>query len=203
MDFYVFRHGQTDWNRERRIQGHSNIPLNEEGRLQAAELRETLSHLNLDIIFSSDLDRAYETALIASDGLGIEVIKEPRLREAHFGQAEGMLIEDIVNTFGEDSWARFMKLDPNHLDISFPDGETRRNSIHRMRSVIEELINKNEYKRVGISTHGGVVRNLLGSYLMEKKTGENFDIPIPNCVVYQLSYKAGEAGEFNVSGPLK
>lgn len=200
MKFYVFRHGQTDWNRERRIQGHSNIPLNDEGRRQATQLREILSHLNLDIIFSSDLERAYETALIASDGLAIEVIKDQRLREAHFGQAEGMLIEDIIKTFGEDSWTRFMKLDANHLDISFPDGETRRNSILRMRSVIDELIKKNEYQRIGISTHGGVVRNLLGSYLMDKSSGQSFDIPIPNCVVYELSY---EAGEFNISGPLK
>jgi len=199
MEFYVFRHGQTDWNKERRIQGHSDIPLNDEGRRQASQLRETLSHLNLDIIFSSDLDRAYETAVIACDGLGLEVIKDQRLREAHFGQAEGMLIEDIMKTFGENTWRKFMKLDPNHLDICFPDGETRRNSILRMRAVIDELIERKQYERIGISTHGGVVRNLLGSYLMEKKAGESFDIPIPNCVVYELSYKGGE---FEVSGPL-
>ncbi len=199
MKFYIFRHGQTDWNKERRIQGHSNIPLNEEGRRQATELQQVLSRLNLDIIYSSDLDRAYETAQIGAEGLGLEIIKEQRLREAHFGQAEGMLIEDIMKTFGEDSWQRFMKLDPNHLDVCFPDGETRRNSILRMRTVIDDVIKDGRFERVGISTHGGVVRNLLGSYLMEKERGGSFDIPIPNCVVYELSYTSGD---FEVSGPL-
>lgn len=199
MKFYIFRHGQTDWNKDRRIQGHSNIPLNEEGRKQALGLKEILSGLDLEIIYSSDLDRAYETACIARTGLDIEVIKDHRLREADFGQAEGMLIEDVIKTFGKDSWNRFMKFDPNHLDISFPGGETRRHSIARMRSVVDELIEKNEYERVGISTHGGVVRNLLASYLMEKKTGGDFDIPIPNCVVYELSF---ENDNFSIMGPL-
>ncbi len=200
MKFYIFRHGQTDWNKERRIQGHSNTPLNDLGRSQATELRRKLSGLNLQIIYSSDLDRAFETAQIGVKGLDIEIIKDERLREAQFGQAEGMLIEDIMKTFGEESWERFMKLDPNHLDICFPDGETRRNSILRMRSVIDEIIKEGKYERVGISTHGGVVRNLLGSYLMEKDRESNYDIPIPNCVVYELNY---QNGSFDITGPLE
>lgn len=200
MKFYIFRHGQTDWNKEQRIQGHSNTPLNDLGRSQAVELQRKLAGLELEIVYSSDLDRAYETAQIGANGLDIEIIKDKRLREAQFGQAEGMLIDDIMKTFGKDSWERFMKLDPDHLDVCFPDGETRRNSILRMRSVINEIINEGKYKRVGISTHGGVVRNLLGSYLMEKDSSGNFDIPIPNCVVYELSY---DEGSFNISGPLE
>jgi len=199
MKFYLFRHGQTDWNKERRIQGHSNIPLNEEGRGQALKLRDVISSLNLDIIYSSDLDRAFETAFIASQGLDIEIVKEKRLREASFGKAEGMLLADIIKEFGEDSWQRFMKLDRDHLDACFPEGETRRHSIERMRSVIDEIINEGKYQKIGISTHGGVVRNLLGSYLMDSDPGGVFDIPIPNCVVYEL---ATEEGDFSISGPL-
>lgn len=199
MKFYLFRHGQTDWNKEKRIQGHSNIPLNEEGRVQALKLRDVISSLNLDIIYSSDLDRAFETATISSQGLNIEIVKEKRLREASFGKAEGMLLADIIKEFGEDSWQRFMKLDRDHLDACFPEGETRRSSIERMRSVIDEVISSGKYQRVGISTHGGVVRNLLGSYLMDSDPGGVFDIPIPNCVIYELSVKEGK---FSISGPI-
>ena len=154
----------------------------------------------LDIIFSSDLDRAFETAQIGTQGLGLDIIKEKRLREAHFGDAEGKLLPDILTTFGKDLWDKFMTFDIDHLDLSFPNGETRRDSISRMRAVIDEIIESNKYSKVGISTHGGVVRNLLGSYLMESEGERVFDIAIPNCVVYELSYSDGV---FRVSGPIE
>ena len=200
MKFYLFRHGQTDWNKERRIQGHSNIPLNKTGQEQALKLREILSHLELDIIYSSDLDRAFETAVIGIGDADIKVEKDIRLREAHFGEAEGMLLGDIVSKFGEDTWNKFMTLDPDDLEISFPGGESRKSSIVRMRAVIDELRRDNKFERVGISTHGGVVRNLLASYLIESGKQGRFDIPIPNCVVYELDFSTGEA---IVSGPIE
>ena len=200
MKFYLFRHGQTDWNKERRIQGHSNIPLNKTGQEQALKLREILSHLELDIIYSSDLDRAFETAVIGIGDTDIKVEKDIRLREAHFGEAEGMLLGDIVSKFGEDTWNKFMTLDPDDLEISFPGGEYRKSSIVRMRAVIDELRRDNNFERVGISTHGGVVRNLLASYLIESGKQGKFDIPIHNCVVYELDFSTGEA---IVSGPIE
>ncbi len=199
MKFYVFRHGQTDWNKETRIQGHSNIPLNSQGREQAKELSKILEKLDLEIIYSSDLDRAYETAQIACEKLDIEIIKDKNLREAHFGDAEGLLLDQIIEKFGSDLWEKFMKVDIDHLDICFPHGETRRDSIIRMRGVIDRIITEGKFSRVGISTHGGVVRNLLGSYILEKGKTKTVDIPIPNCVVYELEFRDSD---FYVSGPV-
>lgn len=199
MKFYFFRHGQTDWNKVRRIQGHSNIPLNEQGKSEATELSDFVKTLDLEIVYSSDLDRAFETAQIATHGLDLEIIKEARLREANFGDAEGRTIPEIVELFGNDLWEKFMKVDPNNMNIGFPGGETRADSIKRMRSFIDEVRKENQYERVGISTHGGVVRNLLGSYILEHSERRDFDIPIPNCVCYELAFEEGKAV---VTGPL-
>lgn len=194
MNFYIFRHGQTDWNLSTRIQGFTDIPLNSHGQRQASDLYEKLKNLDLDIIYSSDLERAFETALISTKQLNLQIVKDQRLREAYFGDAEGMLRDDAIEKFGHELWNRFMVVNPEDLDVSFPNGETRGESIQRMRSIIDEIRTMN-YKNVGISTHGGVVRNLLHSYLPVGTP----TLEIPNCVVYKLSFVENSA---TVEGPL-
>lgn len=195
MKFYLFRHGETDWNKVQRIQGSTNTPLNAKGREQAKGLIPLFEELQPEIIFSSDLQRAFDTGSTIANALGIPIKKDQRLREAYFGEAEGMKVSEIKETFGEDIWENFKIMTPEHEDLSFPGGESRRESVKRMRSVIEEIISLGEYKAVGISTHGGVVRNLLHSYL---EPGHP-PIEIPNCVTYLLEYKEGL---FKVKGPL-
>src|ERR1700749_4512270 len=97
----LFRHGETDWNVEERFQGHIDVPLNENGRAQARGLVEKLAPMGLQVILSSDLSRALETARIAARGLGgIAVEIDPRLREAHLGGAQGLTREEIEKKFG-------------------------------------------------------------------------------------------------------
>ncbi len=91
--FYIVRHGQTDWNVQKKIQGHADIPLNDTGRAQAAELSETLGPIAFDYCFSSDLQRAAETALILNRNSSIQV--DQRLRERNFGPWEGCLAPGI------------------------------------------------------------------------------------------------------------
>jgi probable phosphoglycerate mutase len=195
MNFYIFRHGQTDWNKEWRIQGSSNIPLNAEGRSQALALAQKFKAIEVDIILSSDLDRAYDTALAVSQVTNTEVVKDRRLREAFFGEAEGKTVDEIKEKYGADMWENFRKMSSKYKDQCFPGGETRGDSVLRMRSVVDECIKKNTYRNIALSTHGGVVRNLLHSYLPEDAPS----LAIPNCVLYLLRY---ENGEFNIKGPL-
>ena len=89
------RHGETDWNREFRIQGSSDIELNELGRKQAHALAQELEHVELDAIYSSDLSRARATAEAVAASHGLEVRLDPRLRERSFGSWEGLTREDI------------------------------------------------------------------------------------------------------------
>ena len=87
---YIVRYGETDWNKEGRCQGHSNIPLNEQGRNQAREVREKLKDVNFDVVFCSPLDRTIETARIITDG---KIITDDRIIERTLGKMDG---HDIV-----------------------------------------------------------------------------------------------------------
>ncbi|MEC7276416.1 MAG: histidine phosphatase family protein [Bdellovibrionota bacterium] len=196
MKFYVFRHGQTDWNKESRIQGSTNTELNDQGREDAKGLIPLMEKLRPEIIYTSDLNRAFDTGKTVADALGIPIIKEARLREANFGQAEGMTVPEIIEKWGAQMWEDFRRINPDNREACFPDGETRGDSVKRMRSVVDEIRAAGEYERVGLSTHGGVVRNLLHSYLPP----ESESLPIPNCVTYLLEFKEGEV---TVEGPLK
>lgn len=191
----LFRHGQTDWNLERRCQGHTNIPLNEHGRHQARRLAEFLKELPLQVIFSSDLDRAFETAkFVGEHHLGIEIFTTDLLREGYLGEAEGMKIDEIKNRFGKQRWDSFRHQNGNWLDLSFPGGETRRESLDRVLSFVESLVERPE-QNIALSTHGGLMRSLLHSFLPDGHP----PLEIPNCVVYQLIL---EDKQWRVDGPM-
>ena len=89
MEIYLFRHGETDWNKERRLQGHSDIPLNGFGRELAVETAGSLAGLTFDRAFSSPLKRAFETAQILLAGRNVPLETDERLMEMGFGDCEG------------------------------------------------------------------------------------------------------------------
>lgn len=86
---YIIRHGKTDWNEERRMQGRTDIPLNENGRQMAREAAKEYGYINFDICYSSPLKRARETAEILLEGRNIPIIADDRLLEMGFGEYEG------------------------------------------------------------------------------------------------------------------
>ncbi len=92
----MVRHGRTDWNRDGRFQGHADIPLNEEGRAQAAHLARALAQTRFDRCVSSDLSRALETARAICSATPPAIEIDPRWREYHFGDWEGLTWEQIV-----------------------------------------------------------------------------------------------------------
>jgi probable phosphoglycerate mutase len=149
------RHGETDWNREQRWQGHADPGLNETGRRQAAELARRLAGLGLAAIYSSDLRRARETAEAVGAAAGLEVVPEPGLREIDVGEWSGLTTAEIARDFGEglarhqaggDGWRR---------------GETHAAMSERVVSTVARLAAAHPGQRVLCVLHGGVIRALL------------------------------------------
>ena len=97
----LVRHGQTDWNLQRRVQGQTDIPLNETGRRQARLLAERLRDFEVDALVASDLERAAETARIVGAALGLEPRLGPEWRELHFGGMEGDDGQRATQLYGE------------------------------------------------------------------------------------------------------
>jgi probable phosphoglycerate mutase len=112
------RHGETEWNRVGRWQGHADQPLNEAGRLQASELAERLAGDGITAVYSSDLARARETADAVADRLGLEVVEDEGLREIDVGSWSGLTRAEVERRFPE-GYARWLQGEIGH------DGETR------------------------------------------------------------------------------
>jgi broad specificity phosphatase PhoE len=186
VELFVFRHGETDWNRQQRLQGHTDIPLNQLGREQAEELKKLLSVLKPEIILSSDLSRALETAEIANQALAVPIVETPTLRECHVGIAEGILRADLLQQVGSDMWDRWISIHPEDRDFAFPGGESKNVHLQRLVSFIEEFCLKNSHlNRIAISTHGGSLRRLV--HYCEGAPIEA--VPLPNCVLYKLTFE--------------
>lgn len=192
--FYLFRHGVTDWNKQKKLQGIIDVPLNDEGREQAKELNKFLKTIPLEIIYSSTLQRASETARLASSGIGCDIIEDASLRELNLGDAEGLEIDIAFEKYGRELWDNFCSIDEASLDYCFPGGEKKGVALERMRAFIYK-ISEGEHRHVGISTHGGALRCLLHSFLPKGVK----PIQISNCIVYKLDIEQDRA---NVNGPI-
>lgn len=182
--FYLFRHGETDWNVVRRCQGHTDIPLNENGLKQVEELAQKMQDVPLEIIFSSDLMRAAHTGNRVAQELNVPIHFDSRLREMSYGEAEGLIYHDAISKFGNEIWMKLSSFKREFDHVGFPGGETRKESRERFLALLEEIIQQTGHQHIGISTHGGAIRNILHFFLDE----DHPMIPIPNCVVYCLKY---------------
>lgn len=147
---YLIRHGQTDWNVEGRWQGQSDVPLNKTGLAQAADMARSLQNDGLDAIYSSDLSRAADTAAALAQRTGLSVQYDPRLREIHQGEWQGLLVGDIRTRYG-DAFQKRM-LDP--LNVAPPGGETVRQVKERVVAAVEEILSRHPDERVAIVSHG-------------------------------------------------
>jgi broad specificity phosphatase PhoE len=154
---FLFRHGETDWNREGRLQGHTDTPLNATGLAQAEALTERLRPHRLEAVVSSDLARALTTGRIVAEGLGVPLIREPGLREANIGEAEGLYWPEVKSRFGEALTERWFTDD----DAAFPGGETGLETRSRGLAALRRFVAEQPYRRIGVSTHGAMVRQLM------------------------------------------
>jgi uncharacterized phosphatase len=145
---YLVRHGETNWNAQRRIQGTTDIPLNDIGRAQAATTGRLLARREWDRVFSSPLSRAFETARIISDEIGIDDIATiEALVERNYGQAEGLNYEQIEQQFPGDT--------------PVPGRETREQVAERVIPALIELAQAYPGARLLAVSHGGAIRAVL------------------------------------------
>jgi broad specificity phosphatase PhoE len=152
-ELLLVRHGETDWNRDRRVQGHSDTRLNETGRAQARELAQALAEIELVGAYSSDLRRARETAEIAVAGRGIDVVELPELRERSFGSWEG-LADDEIPRHDPDGYKRWRA---GHGDGA-PDAEPHAALLARIRGAVDRIAAEHPEGKVLVVSHGGPLR---------------------------------------------
>lgn len=160
--FILVRHGETTWNRLGRIQGHLDSPLSMQGLVQAETLAERLSGEEFDVLVSSDLGRAYNTAQCIAKRTGHSVRVDPRLRERHYGIFQGMTRNEAKSIFPE-VYARYHD---ESITFAIPEGESTQECFMRNLGSLEELAVQNLGQRVVVVTHGGVLdglyRNVMG-----------------------------------------
>jgi 2,3-bisphosphoglycerate-dependent phosphoglycerate mutase len=184
--FFLIRHGRTDWNDAGRIQGHSDIPLNAKGTQQAAKVAQLLArHVQkIDVIYSSDLQRAVSTAQAISTTFGPSIITDPILRESFMAEAEGMH-EDEFHKKYDNRHTELDALYPNRWERwhyhSVPDAETKADLIDRIETALNAIAEDNKGKTVAVVTHGAVIKTLIMHYT-EKI------MHTPNCCVAEFEY---------------
>jgi probable phosphoglycerate mutase len=149
----AIRHGETAWNVDGRIQGHTDIPLNDKGRWQAARLGAALAHEQIDIVFASDLQRAFETAQAVARPHGLPVHADAGLRERSFGIFEGWTFAEIEARWPEQS-LRWRQRDPGYGPEG---GENLQQLSARCVGAVTRLAEAHLGQSIAIVAHGGVM----------------------------------------------
>lgn len=192
MNLYIIRHGETEWNKTRRMQGQTDIPLNEFGIHLAEETCEGLRGTEFAAVYTSPLSRAAETARIATGGRN-ELIFDERLLEMGFGDYEGL-------STGKETWnipdPEFKKFFDDPEGYRPPNGgETFGEVAERVKSFLEEIGGKKEYegRNVLISTHGATLCAMLNVVMKGKPLGRVWDGGVhKNCAVTIVEAKDGK-----------
>jgi alpha-ribazole phosphatase len=181
------RHGETDWNRDGRWQGHSNTSLNARGRQQAHELADELTE-EIDVVYSSDLARARETAEIVAGRLGLEVQVDPRLRERGFGSWEGLTGDEIEQRDGEalERWRA-------GEGPGAPDAEPYGAFAARMGRFLEDVLERHPAEHVLVISHGGSIRVIHALAMGLDYVRDHRSIPaVANCAVARYAARDGK-----------
>ena len=190
MILYLMRHGETDWNKDKRLQGRSDVPLNEYGIELAEKTAEGLRHVRFDRIFSSPLQRALTTAQIMAKGREISVMPDEALCEVNFGEDEGQCFVG----------ARKDPAHPLHLFFNRPEayvptgkGETFSQAGERARAFLREKIYplEGQCENLLVVAHGALNRCILNAAAGIPES-EFWTFSLPNCAVSVLEVKAGE-----------
>ena len=161
MRLILVRHGLTEWNAGGRYQGQSNVALSDTGRKQARFLAERFPVRQLDAIYTSDLDRAKETAECVGKRLGLTVCPEKAFRELSFGDWEGLTYQEISSRWPEEAEKLFTAPD----ELVIPHGETFRDLQKRALDKIYSLYEKHIDQTVAVFAHGAINKTILAGLM--------------------------------------
>ncbi len=153
------RHGETEYNRERRLQGALPVPLNDCGRLQSVQLAQYLKKVPIDAIYASPRARAWQTAQIIGETLAQPVIEDERLAEIAFGDFEGHSFAEVKELFP----AAYRKWESGFRAYRVPRGESRLDVQRRMHAAWEDIIRSGDEDTVAIVGHSSAIKILLAS----------------------------------------
>lgn len=156
-EFIIIRHGETAWNADGRIQGHTDVPLTDKGLEQARLVAERLRDERIDAVYASDLQRATVTGQAIAEGRGLEVITTTLLREAYLGEWQGMTLAEVEDKFP----AEFANYRRDSINNRPPGAERLESVISRCRQFLDEVTAERPNERVAVGAHGGSVRGLV------------------------------------------
>lgn len=151
------RHGQTSWNKDKKYQGHSDISLNENGLRQAELVGKRLAEEKINAIYSSDLQRACQTAEMIAQHHALPIIRKQELREINFGMWEGLTYQEIMETWPEI--LRTMYSQPS--ETCPPQGESFNKVRQRVIRALQQCIAKHQNETIVVVSHGGTMRVIL------------------------------------------
>jgi len=174
----LIRHGETDWNAKRRIQGQLDAPLNEVGHAQAEAIGLRFRDETIDVLICSDLSRAMQTMQAIANACGLEVFHDSRLRERNLGVLEGVCYEEAQNKMPQ-------VLDvfrSRQIDTPIDGGESLREFAQRVTAFLTETAETYAGKHIVVVTHGGVV-DIACRYANGSSLGAPRDNPIHNTSV--------------------
>ncbi|MEY4083913.1 MAG: hypothetical protein RL483_1282 [Pseudomonadota bacterium] len=193
IELWLCRHGETEWNRSRRIQGQLDIPLNPLGQAQARRLGEVLADQKFQAVVSSPLGRALQTAAPLAQLLDAAVLQRPAWAERHFGELQGQSFEDMA------------QVDPQaaaHWEARTPDfcptgGESLLMLQARVVGGLQDLLDQDLGTKLVCFTHGGVL-----DMVYRQAHGLDVSAPrewgIPNAGINRLVLQSGPGGELRL-----
>jgi len=153
LEILLVRHGETEWNSQRRIQGQLDVPLNATGREQARSLAARLAGVAIDAVYASDLARARQTAEPVAEALGLPLRLDERLRERHFGGLQGRYYEELQR----DAPQVHERMRARDLDFDLDGGETLPRFHERVCDALSDLAARHPRGRIVVVSHGGVL----------------------------------------------
>jgi len=182
----VIRHGETEWNREKRMQGTTDTLLSDVGRAQAQALGRRLAGHSFTALYSSDLSRARDTARAIAEHSGHEVVTDARLRERRFGIFEGLTAAEIQSLYPEEH-ARFVSRDPEY---EVPGGESARGFTQRCLGCLAAIADHHRGEAVVVVSHGLVLDSLYrAAHGLDH--GAQRPVPLINASVNRFGYGGG------------
>ncbi|EOU9607594.1 2,3-diphosphoglycerate-dependent phosphoglycerate mutase GpmB [Cronobacter dublinensis] len=184
LQVYLVRHGETQWNAERRIQGQSDSPLTEKGEHQAMQVAQRAKALGITHIISSDLGRTRRTAEIIAQGCGCDVILDARLRELDMGILERRHLDTLTDE--EEGWRR--QLVNGTPDGRIPQGESMQEVSDRMHGALNACLELPEGSRPLLVSHGMALGCLVSTILGLPAYAER-RLRLRNCSISRVDYQ--------------
>lgn len=187
MKIYITRHGQTEWNALGRLQGRKDIELNAVGQEQAEITRKKLKNEKIDLIISSSLKRARQTAEIINKEFNVDILEDERLVERGYGDFEGITKIELKEMKKKDP-----KIDEayNYIkNISMYNVETMQNLCKRIYDFLDEITKKYKGKNILLVTHGSAsipIKCYFLKYPLEKLVDREEIKGLKNCEVIKF-----------------